>query len=80
MLGSKVLLIPGIVFMAVGFTLHAGATGAVKAVEMSVKLIDPASPTPAQAVVPAAHSAQTTVEATARDTTHAATGRSDTNP
>ncbi len=45
MLGSKVLLIPGIVFIAVGLTLQAGATGAVKAVKMSAKLVDPGSPT-----------------------------------
>jgi hypothetical protein len=38
MLGSKVLLIPGIVAIALGFTLQAGATGAVRAIKMSVKL------------------------------------------
>jgi hypothetical protein len=69
MLGSKVLLIPGIVFIVVGFTLHAGATGAVKAVKMGAKLIDPGSPTPPEAAVSAADSAQTTAEATARDKT-----------
>lgn len=80
MLGSKVLLIPGIVLIAVGFILQAGATGAVKAVEMSAKLIDPGSPTPPQAAVPAAPPARTTAEATADDTTTAAAGRSDTSP
>ncbi|HEY2656480.1 MAG TPA: hypothetical protein VGI55_11875, partial [Solirubrobacteraceae bacterium] len=35
MLGSKYLLIPGIVLLAVGVTLQAGATGAVKAIKMS---------------------------------------------
>lgn len=35
MLGSKYLLIPGIVLLAVGVTLHAGATGAIKAIKMS---------------------------------------------
>lgn len=38
MLGSKVLFIPGIIFIAVGVTLQSGATGAVRAVKMSVKL------------------------------------------
>ena len=44
MLGSKALFIPGVAFIAVGFTLQAGATGAVKAVKMSAKLVDPSSP------------------------------------
>jgi hypothetical protein len=39
MLGSHVLFIPGIVFIAVGFTLQAGATGAVKAVKLSAHLV-----------------------------------------
>lgn len=39
MLGSHVLFIPGIVFVAVGFTLQAGATGAVKAVKLSAHLV-----------------------------------------
>jgi hypothetical protein len=39
MLGSKALLIPGIVLVTVGFTLQAGATGAVKAIKMSTKLV-----------------------------------------
>jgi hypothetical protein len=38
MLGSKVLLIPGIFVFAVGVTLQAGATGAVRAIKMSVSL------------------------------------------
>lgn len=38
MLGSKVLLIPGIVLLTFGFTLQAGATGAVRAIKMSLKL------------------------------------------
>jgi hypothetical protein len=38
MLGSKALLIPGIIIIAVGVTLQAGATGAVKAIKMSTKL------------------------------------------
>jgi hypothetical protein len=38
LLGSNVLLVLGIVLLAVGFTLQAGATGAVKAIKMSAKL------------------------------------------
>ena len=38
MLGSKVLFIPGIFVFAVGVTLQAGATGAVRAIKMSTKL------------------------------------------
>ncbi len=38
MLGSKALLIPGIVLLVFGFTLQAGATGAVRAIKMSLKL------------------------------------------
>lgn len=41
MLGSKALFIPGIVVVAFGATLQAGATGAVKTVKMSAKLISP---------------------------------------
>ena len=39
MLGSRALFIPGIIVMALGLTLEAGATGAVKAVKMSAKLL-----------------------------------------
>jgi hypothetical protein len=39
MLGSKTLFILGVIFIAVGLTLQAGATGAVKTVKMSAKLI-----------------------------------------
>jgi hypothetical protein len=38
MLGSKVLFIPGIFVLAVGVTLQASATGAVRAIKLSVKL------------------------------------------
>jgi hypothetical protein len=38
MLGSKALLIPGIFVLALGVTLQAGATGAVRAIKMSVTL------------------------------------------
>jgi hypothetical protein len=43
MLGSHALLIPGIVIVTLGATLQAGATGAVKTVKMSAKLLDPES-------------------------------------
>jgi UPF0716 family protein affecting phage T7 exclusion len=39
MLGSHVLFIPGIFVVAIGFTLQAGATGAVKAVKLSAHLV-----------------------------------------
>jgi hypothetical protein len=38
MIGSPVLLVPGVVLFALGITLQAGATGAVKAVKMGAKL------------------------------------------
>jgi hypothetical protein len=38
MLGSKALLVPGIILLVVGVTLHAGATGAVKAIKVSASL------------------------------------------
>ena len=39
MLGSSALLIPGAIVLAIGLTLQAGATGAVKTVKMSAKLV-----------------------------------------
>jgi uncharacterized membrane protein len=44
MLGSRALLIPGIIFIAVGVTLQAGATGAVRAIKMSASLTGAAAP------------------------------------
>jgi hypothetical protein len=44
MLGSKVLLIPGIILLAIGLTLQAGATGAVRAIKMSATLTAAVSP------------------------------------
>ena len=38
MLGSKVLLIPGVFLIAIGVTIQAGATGAVRAIKMSASL------------------------------------------
>ncbi|HEY2633055.1 MAG TPA: hypothetical protein VGI26_11835 [Solirubrobacteraceae bacterium] len=40
MLGSKVLLIPGIVLLTFGFTLQAGATGAVRAIKLTAALTE----------------------------------------
>jgi hypothetical protein len=39
MLASHALFIPGVILLAIGLTLQAGATGAVKTVKMSAKLI-----------------------------------------
>ena len=39
LLGSQFFRIPGVVFIVVGLTLHAGAEGSVKAVKMSSKLL-----------------------------------------
>ena len=54
MLGSHTFFIPGIIVFAIGLTLQAGATGAVKTVKMSAKFArgqppagDPAPPGPA---------------------------------
>lgn len=38
MIGSKVLLIPGIILIVIGVTLEAGATGAVRAIKLSAGL------------------------------------------
>ncbi len=45
MLGSGVLFIPGVIIIIVGFILEAGATGAVKAIKMSTKLVTEAPST-----------------------------------
>jgi hypothetical protein len=39
LLGSNTLFILGVILLAVGLTLQAGATGAVKTVKMSAKLV-----------------------------------------
>ena len=46
MLGSSVLLIPGIFVLALGVTLQAGANGAVRAIKMSATLTTAGRPTP----------------------------------
>lgn len=59
MLGSKALLIPGIVVFLTGLTLQAGTTSAVKAVKLGAKLASGRQPAtgdraPSRAVPPAA--------------------------
>jgi hypothetical protein len=46
MLGSSVLLVPGVLVLAIGFTLQAGATGAVRAVRLSATLAGGGRPDP----------------------------------
>jgi hypothetical protein len=45
MLGSQALLIPGVIVLVIGLTLQASATGAVKTVKMTAKLV-PTRPLP----------------------------------
>ena len=52
MLGSRALFIPGIIVIALGLTLEAGAAGAVKAVKMSAKLLPAARRTTGDQVLP----------------------------
>ncbi len=47
MLGSHVLWVPGVLLLALGVTLQAGATGAVKAIKMSATLLAGSRPTAA---------------------------------
>ena len=54
LLGSPALFALGVVLLAVGLTLRAGATGAVKAIKMSTKLAAGSLPAPA-ASPPATH-------------------------
>ncbi|HXX90622.1 MAG TPA: hypothetical protein VEI83_10415 [Acidimicrobiales bacterium] len=49
MLGSHVLFIFGIILLTLGVTLQAGATGAIKAIKMSAKLVAGRGPTPGDA-------------------------------
>ncbi|HEY7137255.1 MAG TPA: hypothetical protein VIB48_19525 [Acidimicrobiia bacterium] len=46
MLGSKVLLVPAIVLIAIGVVLQAGATGSVHAIKLSAKLVAARAPGP----------------------------------
>ena len=50
MLGSSVLLVPGIIVLTIGLTLEAGTTSAVKAVKMSAKLVSGRQPADPQAL------------------------------
>ncbi len=50
MIGTSALLIPGIFVTAVGVTLQAGATGAVRAIKLSTKLAGGRSPEQATTV------------------------------
>jgi hypothetical protein len=50
MLGSHILFIPGLVVIALGVCLHAGATSAVKAIKMSAKLVA-GRPSPERATI-----------------------------
>jgi hypothetical protein len=59
MLGSKALLIPGIIVLAVGATLQAGATGAVRAVKLSASLVaNPRATEPEESEAPTATARQ----------------------
>jgi hypothetical protein len=53
MLGSSVLFIPGILVLTFGVTAQAAATGAVKTVKMSAKLVAPVAPGPVDPAVAA---------------------------
>jgi hypothetical protein len=44
MLGSRALLIPGVVVFLTGLTLQAGTTSAVKAVKLGAKLVSGRQP------------------------------------
>jgi hypothetical protein len=59
MLGSSVLFIPGLIVLAVGATIQAAATGAVKTVKMTAKLVVPDSPKPGDPAAPASPPAPT---------------------
>ena len=52
MLGSSALFIPGIIVVSLATALQAGATGAVKSVQMSAKLLAPRPEPPGDASVP----------------------------
>ena len=52
MLGSSALFIPGIIVVSFATALQAGATGAVKSVQMSAKLLAPRPEPPGDAVAP----------------------------
>ena len=49
MLGSSALFIPGVIIFAIGLILQAGATGAVKTIKMSAKLVSGRRPSEGEA-------------------------------
>ncbi len=69
MLGSPVLFIPGILVVSFAATLQAGATGAVKTVKMSAKLLAAPPPPRRDADVPGDPAAPANAPAPARDET-----------
>jgi hypothetical protein len=71
MLGSHTLFIFGIVVLAFGVTLRAGATGAVKAVKMSAKLLAAGPQKPRDAAVPGDPSPELAAGAPVREATAA---------
>jgi len=52
MLGTRALLIPGIVVVVIAASLQAGATGAVKTVKMTAKLVAPDAPKSGEDIAP----------------------------
>jgi hypothetical protein len=67
MLGSPTLFIPGILVVSLATALQAGATGAVKTVKMSAKLLAPQPPTPSDPMVSGDPPEPTNVRAPGRD-------------
>ena len=55
MLGSSALFIPGVIIFAIGLILQAGATGAVKTIKMSAKLVSGHRPSQGEAEPADAH-------------------------
>jgi predicted lipid-binding transport protein (Tim44 family) len=66
MLGSPALLIPGIILVSIASALQVGATGAVKTVKMTAKLLTPDPHRPHDAT-PQRPQAPTEVAATVRE-------------
>jgi hypothetical protein len=77
MLGSHTLFILGIVVLAFGVTLQAGATGAVKTVKMSAKLLAAGPQKPRDAAVPGDPSPEPAAGAPVREETAASLSPSD---
>lgn len=75
MLGSHALLIPGIVVVSLAATFQAGATGAVKTVKMSAKLLTPETQKPLEAPDSLSPSTPTDARAPVSDDTAAGSRR-----